>query len=90
MNKQPYRLEFSDNALHGLKKLDKSVAKRILKKVNWLTSNADIVQHIALTGQWGDYFKLRVGDYRVIYSLDQNGRLIIVIVVGHRREIYDE
>jgi mRNA interferase RelE/StbE len=90
MSKQSYRLEFADDALNGLKKLDKSVAKRILKKVSWLADNADTVPHIALTGRWSDYFKLRVGDYRVIYSLDQNGRLIIVMVVGHRREIYDD
>jgi mRNA interferase RelE/StbE len=90
MSDQPYRLEFSDNAFTALKKLDKSVAKRILKKLTWLAENADTIQHVALTGKWSDYFKLRIGDYRAIYSLDQSGCLIIAVIIGLRREVYDE
>ncbi|WP_233467234.1 type II toxin-antitoxin system RelE family toxin [Dolichospermum flos-aquae] len=43
---------------------------------------------LSLTGQWSGFYKLRVGDYRVIYELDIEEQLIIIIRIGHRREIY--
>jgi mRNA interferase RelE/StbE len=41
-----------------------------------------------LQGRFKGLFKLRVGDYRIIYELDDPRRLIVVHLVGHRRDIY--
>jgi mRNA interferase RelE/StbE len=62
----------------------------MFKKLEWLAKNANTYDHYALKGELSGYFRLRVGNYRVIYTIDHTGRIIIVEVVGHRREIYDE
>ncbi|WP_230400971.1 type II toxin-antitoxin system RelE/ParE family toxin [Microcystis aeruginosa] len=42
---------------------------------------------LPLTREWSGFYKLRVGDYRVIYEFDRESR--IIIRVGHRSEVYD-
>jgi mRNA interferase RelE/StbE len=70
--------------------LDRAIAQRIVKRLRWLAASADVYAHRALTGPWHGFFRFRVGDYRVIYSLDHEMRLITVIVIGHRSDVYDE
>jgi len=41
-----------------------------------------------LTGQWAGMYKLRVGDYRVVYDVSHERELITVYIVRHRREVY--
>jgi mRNA interferase RelE/StbE len=74
------------DAIQALRQLDKPVAQRILNKVKWLSQNTDVVTPIPLQGDLAGVLKLRVGDYRVFYSL--NGSILTVLLVGHRREIY--
>jgi mRNA interferase RelE/StbE len=83
-----YRVRLLDAATRELAKLDKSVARRIVERVNWLAENLESVQPKALTGEFEGLFKFRVGDYRVVYELIHNEQMIIVHVIGHRREIY--
>jgi mRNA interferase RelE/StbE len=86
----PFSLTFSEVAEEDLKRLDKSVAARILKKLEWLAENAETVHHVPVTGEWSGFYRLRVGDYRALYGLDRPARLIAVEAIGHRREIYDQ
>ncbi|TKB55825.1 MAG: type II toxin-antitoxin system RelE/ParE family toxin [Nitrospira sp.] len=83
-----YRVRLLGTATKELAKLDKSVARRIIERVNWLAENLTSVHLKALTGEFEGLFKLRVGDYRVVYELIHNEQAIIVHVIGHRREIY--
>jgi mRNA interferase RelE/StbE len=83
-----YRVRLLDAATKELGKLDKLVAKRIVERVNWLAENLKRVHLKTLTGEFEGLFKLRVGDYRVIYELIHSEQMIIVHVIGHRREIY--
>ncbi len=83
-----YHVRLLDAATKELGKLDKSVSKRIVERGNWLAENLKSVQHKTLTGGFEGLFKLRIGDYRVIYELIHNEQIIIVHVIGHRREIY--
>lgn len=85
-----YALELTLDAREDLRKIDKTDAERIIKKLRWLAGNAGQVKHEALTGQWTGYYRWRIGDYRAIYELNHKGRILIVAVIGHRREIYDE
>ncbi len=87
---EAYTLELTPEAKEDLQKLDKKQAERIIRKLRWLAENTTEVKHEALTGQWSGYLRYRIGDYRAIYELDHDGRILIVAVVGHRREIYDE
>lgn len=85
-----YAIGFKPNALNQLRRHDKGVIDRILDKLLWLARNVQRVQHDALTGDWKGCFRIRIGDYRVIYSLVEDERLIIVEGIGHRRDVYDE
>jgi mRNA interferase RelE/StbE len=87
---ESYQLRFTDKALDTLRRLDKTVSNRILKKLEWLAANAALIVHTPLIGQWSGFYRLRVGDYRVIYSLDHEVHLIVIEIIGHRSEIYDE
>ena len=83
-----YTLKFNDRALSSLKNIDKAIAQRILRKLEWLAANTTVIPHTALAGNWEGFYRLRVGDYRVIYRLNHDSLLIAVEVIGHRREIY--
>lgn len=86
----PYRVELSDRAVAALQRIDRSVAQRLVARLTWLSANAATLPHIALTGQFRGLFKLRVGDYRIIYALDHPARTIRVALIGHRRDIYED
>ncbi|GAX34657.1 type II toxin-antitoxin system RelE family toxin [Nodularia sp. NIES-3585] len=64
------------------------VRLRVLNKIEWLTVNFEQISTLPLTGEWSGFYKLRVGDYRVIYEFDIENQLIIIARIGHRREIY--
>jgi len=83
-----YGVEFRPAAVDELRKLDKAVAQRILRRLKWLAENFDTLTPEALTAELKGLFKLRVGSYRVIYEINRKDRLLIVHLVGHRRDIY--
>jgi mRNA interferase RelE/StbE len=84
-----YSVEFTDEAEKDLARIDKNTAQRILNKLRWLAENFDMIKLERLKGElWKDKFKLRVGDYRVIYSVDFEKKIITVHLIGHRSEIY--
>jgi len=83
-----YRVDFLQEALDELERLDRSVAQRLLKKLRWLAENFESAKAETLTGKLSGLFKLRLGDYRIVYEPDREHKAIIVHMVGHRREIY--
>ncbi len=82
------RVLFTRKAETDLARLDRAVAKRVLRRLRWLAENVETVRHEPLTGQWQGVYKLRVGDYRVLYTLDKEQQALIVHFARHRREIY--
>jgi mRNA interferase RelE/StbE len=86
-----WRIELADSAAKQLRKLDSQVAKRILTFLRDRVSLLDDPRSIgeALRGkQLGDFWKYRVGDWRIIADLDDGVMLITVIRIGNRREVY--
>ena len=80
-----YKIEYKSSVVRDLKKLDKSVAGRILDQLEMnLSENPDSGQ--PLTGQFKGLFKYRVGDYRIIYTRTVEG--ILVLRIGHRSKVY--
>ena len=61
---------------------------RIISKINWLAKNFEVITPIPLTGDLAGLYKLRVGDYRVIYEFIDEEKVVIVDRIGHRRDIY--
>jgi len=83
-----YHVDFTSDAEADLARLDTPIAQRVFKKLRWLVENFDVITPEALTGEWQGVFKLRVGDYRVLYTFDRARQKIIVHFVRHRRQVY--
>jgi len=80
------RIEWTEGAIRDLQKLDKVIARRILKKITWFSKNFERIILEALDGEFKGTYKLRAGDWRVVYSVERE--TVIIQFVGHRREIY--
>ncbi len=85
-----YQVEFRPRAAQDFEKLDEVVGGRVLKKLRWLADNFDSISPEALAGPFSGFFKLRVGDYRVIYRANREKKVLTIHLVGHRREIYGQ
>lgn len=83
-----YRIRILDKAARELAQLDKPVGCRIVERINWLNVNLDTLKLDPLTGDLAGLYKLRVGDYRVIYEILHNEQTLIIHTIGHRKEIY--
>ena len=75
-------------AVRDLAKLNKQIGRRIVKRLNWLAENLDNIEPEMLTGAFTGFYKLRVGDSRVLYEILREEQIIIIHAIGHRREIY--
>ena len=86
-----WRIEFDRAAERELSKLDPQIAKRILLFLHERVANMDDPRSIgeALKGsRLGDFWKDRVGDYRLISSIEDGALRILVVKIGNRREVY--
>ncbi len=83
-----YDVVFVDRAQSDIRRLDGATAQRILGKLRWLADNFEATKLRALTGPEQGMFRMRVGDYRVVYAYDRKKRRIEVHRVRHRREVY--
>ncbi|MBV9937245.1 MAG: type II toxin-antitoxin system RelE/ParE family toxin [Acidobacteriaceae bacterium] len=85
-----WSVEFNDIAERQLRKLGRQWQKKILDYLEDEIASLDDPRSRgkALTGDKGGLWRYRVGDYRIICSLENKVLLILVVAVGHRREIY--
>ena len=82
-----YAVTFARSARKELQSLPTDIASRILDKIDLLSSDPRPSSSRKLSGP-GSLWRLRVGDYRVIYEIDDKNHFIDVSVVRHRREAY--
>lgn len=85
-----WKVELTDTTKRQLARLDKTQAQRItkyLRRVMMLEDPRDVGK--ALTGNLRTYWRYRVGDYRVVCEIRDNEMVIVAVMVGHRRDIYD-
>ena len=86
-----WKVELSSQALKALGQLDAQVARRILTFLHDRVASLDDPRSIgeALKGsRLGEFWKYRIGDYRVISSIEDGALRILVVKVGNRREVY--
>jgi len=83
-----YTVRILRPASRELAKLDNTVATRIVKRIQWLSENLVSLKPTALKGELSGLFKLREGDYRIIYQILHKERIVIIHAIGHRSEIY--
>ncbi len=79
-------VRLSDSALQDIERIDPVIAERIIAKLMWFEKNfVDVMPGHLHHGLHGLY-KLRIGDYRAVYSVRND--IIVIEEVGHRRDIY--
>lgn len=82
-----YEIEWKHSAEKELKGIDRQYIPQILEVVESLTNNPFPLQHRKLHGVASSY-RIRVGNYRVIYQVDLEKKLVVIYHVRHRREAY--
>jgi addiction module toxin, RelE/StbE family len=83
-----YKIEFSKKAKKQFKSLPKLFQERLAPQINALASNPRPRGSIQLSGVEENVYRIRVGDYRIVYEIYDKILLIWIIEIGHRREIY--
>ncbi len=81
-----YRLEIRPAALKALHKLDSRIHGRIQGAFVLLAADPGPPAARKMTGR--DAYRLRVGDYRIIYTIEDAELTIVAVIVGHRRDVY--
>jgi mRNA interferase RelE/StbE len=82
-----YNVVWAKNALDFLNKLEHMTAQRIIKLVGEFSENPRTKQFKRLKGE--KMFRLRAGDYRILFDFDENKKIINILKIGHRKNIYD-
>ena len=83
----PYQLEVKQKAAKELARVRPDIGRRLLQSIESLASNPRPRQSHKLSESENSY-RLRVGDYRVLYQIDDEAKLVSIFKVGHRREVY--
>lgn len=83
-----YTVRILDEAARDLARVDPAVARRIVNRIRWLAQNLEDIKPEALSGDLAGFYKLRIGDYRTICEIAQSERMVVIHLIGHRREIY--
>lgn len=84
-----WKIEYTDTAKNQLHRLDKSVARRLVDYMDQVAVlDKPHLRGKVLTGNLGNLWRYRIGDYRAICDLQRSTLKILVIEVGHRKNIY--
>jgi mRNA interferase RelE/StbE len=83
-----YELRFRPAALRQLRKLDSQTARRIKTATESLRTEPRPHGVKALTAQHG-WLRIRVGDYRIVYEVRDSELVVLVILIGHRSQVYE-
>ena len=85
-----WKVEFDPHALKELSQLDKPAQQRILRFLRQRIENEEDPRRLGgpLHGPQKDLWKYRIGDYRLICDIQEDKVRVLVLRVGHRREVY--
>ena len=81
------RIELRPAAARALRKLDPAARTRVQGAIALLAQDPRPPAARALRGR--DGLRVRVGDYRILYTVDDGVLLVVVVTLGHRRDVYD-
>ncbi len=81
-----FDLVFKESVSNDLKEIPKQDVQRILERIDALRDEPRPQGSVKLSGK--EYYRVRQGNYRIIYAIQDSQLVVIVIKVGHRREVY--
>ena len=82
-----YSIEFRPAVLKFMKRLPRKDLRRIKKRIDDLSENLPNPATTKMKGS-NSFHKIRTGDYRIIYEIQKDKLIILVVRIGHRKEIY--
>jgi len=82
-----YRIEIKRSAAKALKKIPKANRKRIVEKIDSLAESPPNPDTTKMKGN-NPFHKVRIGDYRIVYEIQEDVLVMLVIKIGHRKDIY--
>lgn len=85
-----WTIDYTDGALRTLRKLDKQTARQIVDYMTNRIGGASDPHDFgkSLKGPLGEYWRYRVGDYRIVCEIQNRVLRVLVVEIGHRREVY--
>ena len=83
---ESYEIAFKKSVAKDLKKLPKKDVSKVLELIRTLSRNPRPAQVKKLSGE--ERYRMRKGDYRILYTIEDAKLVITVVKVGHRREVY--
>ncbi len=83
-----WTISIRPKAEKDLLRLDSKIARHILDKLSWMEKNFNSVTPQRLQGPLSDYYKIRVGDYRIIYDFEIKKLIIRIYRIEHRSKVY--
>ncbi len=85
-----WQIKYSENIAKTLKKITPSDRQRIKRYIEnrLITAENPTILGKPLQGKLGDYIRWRVGDYRIIGQIDEQQITILIIKIGHRKQVY--
>jgi len=81
-----YKITIKKSAAKELEEIPKGDLRKIVKRIQSLARNPRLPGSQKLSGQ--EQYRVRQGDYRIVYSIDDKDLVIDIVKIGHRREIY--
>ena len=83
-----WSIEFLPEAEKDLARLDGEIQRRIIDKLNWLLENFENILPEVLTGEFREFYKLRIGDWRTMYKINWLNKTIAVCYIDRRDRVY--
>ena len=86
---KPYRIEFVRSARKEFVKLPKQIQSKVVSALELLATNpfSELIKFKKIKGA-ADLYRIRIGDYRIIYAIQNEVLKVVVIKIGHRKEVY--
>lgn len=85
-----YAIKFTPNAAKQVKKLDPMAAKRVRSFLEQKLAQLDNPRLLGKKLVHEEFWRYRVGDYRILTNIDDDQILILIVEVAHRREVYNK
>jgi mRNA interferase RelE/StbE len=83
-----YHVRILSAAARELSRLDRPTRQRVIERIHRLADNLENIRHEVLSGKFSGLYKLRVGEHRVVYEISHTEQILMIHLIGHRREIY--